>query len=116
MKTKRFFRAVLTVCAFTLLYLLSGCVSAEAERNLANFAKLRKGMDKKQVLAIMGEPVKGEAYCSDDVWYYFTNSRWMDGLITRDECTPVAFDYFGKVIGWGPDYNTGVYDYRTEKE
>ena len=34
----------------------------------------------------------------------------MDGLVTRDECTPIAFDDYGKVIGWGPAFNTGVYD------
>ena len=116
MKTKIF--SVSLVCFFSsgLLLLLSGCVSEEAQRNLANLSKLRKGMDKKQVLAIMGEPVKGEAYCNDKTWFYFTQSRWMDGLITRDECTPVAFDYFDRVIGWGKEYNTGVYDFRTDKE
>lgn len=88
---------------------LSGCVSAEAQRNLANLSRIRKGMDKKEVLAIMGEPVRGESYCSDRVWYYFTKSQWMDGLITRDECTPIVFDYFGKVAGWGNNFNTGVY-------
>ena len=30
-------------------------------------------------------------------------------MIMRDECTPIAFDEFGRVIGWGPDFNTGLY-------
>ena len=103
-------------CSVVILSLLCSCASmAEKERNLANLAKIRRGLDKKEVLAIMGEPVKGEKYCSENVWYYFTQTQWMDGLITRDECTPIVFDYFGKVAGWGKEFNTGMYDFRTKK-
>lgn len=102
------------ICAGAVNFLCS-CASVEAERNLTNLAKIRKGMDKKEVLAIMGEPVKGESYCSDNVWYYFTETQWMDGLTTRDECTPIVFDYFGKVAGWGKKYHTGVYEFRRDE-
>ena len=88
---------------------LSSCFYAEIERNQKNLAKIRKGMTKKQVLEIMGEPVKGEAYCTDNVFFYYTQQSWMDGMVMRDECTPIAFDEFGRVIGWGPDFNTGPY-------
>ena len=93
-----------------MVVLLSSCAYEEMARNEENLAKIRVGMTKQQVLEIMGEPVANEAYCSDKVFYYYTNQMWMDGLITRDECTPIAFDDSGKVIGWGPAFNTGVYD------
>lgn len=99
-----------------LLLSVSGCAYKEIERNQDNLAKIRKGMTKEQVIAIMGEPIKGESYCRDDVFFYYTRQVWMDGLVTRDECTPIAFDYFGKVIGWGRDFNTGVYKFIPEKK
>ena len=95
--------------AGTLSLTLCSCFYAEIERNQKNLAKIRKGMTKKQVIEIMGEPIKGESYCTDDVFFYYTRQAWMDGLITRDECTPIAFDEFGRVKGWGPDFNTGLY-------
>ena len=88
---------------------LTSCFYAEIERNQKNLARIRKGMTKKQVLEIMGEPVKGESYCTDNVFFYYTRQSWMDGMVMRDECTPIAFDDFGCVIGWGPDFNTGLY-------
>ncbi|MBR2363700.1 MAG: DUF3192 domain-containing protein [Lentisphaeria bacterium] len=104
------------ICFAGMIFSLCSCSYMEADRNLSNLAKIRKGMDKKQVLAIMGEPVKGEAYCNDRVWYYFTQTQWMDGLTTRDECTPIVFDYFGKVAGWGKDFNTGIYEFSPDAE
>jgi len=92
---------------------LGGCFYAEIERNQKNLAKIRKGMTKKQVLEIMGEPVKGESYCTDNVFFYYTQQSWMDGMIMRDECTPIAFDEFDRVIGWGPGFNTGPYHIAT---
>ena len=58
--------------ALLLAAVLSSCFYAEISRNQKNLAKIRKGMTKKQVLQIMGEPVKGEAYCSDRVFFYYT--------------------------------------------
>ena len=97
-------------CAGTLSLTLCSCFYAEIARNEKNLAKIRKGMTKKQVLEIMGEPIKGESYCTDKVFFYYTRQSWMDGMVMRDECTPIAFDDFGQVIGWGPDFNTGIYD------
>ena len=100
---------VLTLLAGALSLTLTSCFYGEIERNQKNLAKIRKGMTKKQVLEIMGEPVKGESYCTDKVFFYYTRQSWMDGMIMRDECTPIAFDEFDQVIGWGPDFNTGIY-------
>ncbi|OQA83888.1 MAG: Outer membrane protein assembly factor BamE [Lentisphaerae bacterium ADurb.Bin242] len=91
--------------------LLTSCFYFEMNRNTKNLARIRKGMTRKQVIEIMGEPVRGEIYCSDKVLYYYTRQRWMDGLTTRDECTPIAFDEYDRVVGWGPDFHTGVYDF-----
>ena len=108
---KKIILTILTVsAAFCMTAALSSCAYREMETNTANLAKIRVGMTREQVLKIMGPPVSGETYCSDKVYYYYTRQRWMDGLVTRDECTPVAFDDYGKVIGWGPAFQTGVYD------
>ena len=96
--------------AGVLILALSSCFYGEIDRNQKNLAKIRKGMTKKQVLEIMGEPVKGESYCTDKVFFYYTRQSWMDGMVMRDECTPIAFDDFDRVVGWGPDFNTGIYD------
>lgn len=82
--------------------LLSGCGYFTQFDNFENSAKLRVGMTKEQVKTIMGEPVD-EVFCKPDLWYYYVNTQWHDGLITRDECMPVVFKD-GKVAGWGNDY------------
>ena len=94
---------------------LGGCFYGEIERNQKNLAKIRKGMTQKQVLEIMGEPVKGESYCTDKVFFYYTRQSWMDGMVMRDECTPIAFDDFDRVIGWGPNFNTGLYHFHNPR-
>ena len=98
-------------CAGTLLLTLCSCFYWEISRNEKNLARIRKGMTKKQVIEIMGEPIKGESYCTDKVFFYYTRQSWMDGMVMRDECTPIAFDEFDRVIGWGPNFNTGVYHF-----
>ena len=97
------------LCAGVLALSLTSCFYAEIERNQKNLAKIRKGMSREEVLKIMGEPIKGEAYCTDKVLFYYTRQSWMDGMVMRDECTPIAFDEFDRVIGWGPNFNTGIY-------
>ena len=87
------------VCAV----LLSGCSWSEASRNLENARALRIGMTKEQVLAVMGEPVQDEIFTRPDVWFYFIEPVWMDGLTTEDECMPLVFKD-GKLIGWGNEY------------
>ncbi len=101
----------LFVAGGRILALCSCAYQKEIARNEKNLTKIRKGMTKKQVLEIMGEPVKGESYCTDKVFFYYTRQSWMDGMIMRDECTPIAFDEFDRVIGWGPNFNTGLYHF-----
>ena len=101
---------VLFLTAGTLAAILSSCFYGEIERNQKNLAKIRKGMTRKQVLEIMGEPVKGEVFCNDRELFYYTRQSWMDGMIMRDECTPIVLDEFDRVIGWGYDYHSGIYD------
>ncbi len=60
-------------------------------------------MTKAQVLEIMGEPVKGELFTRPDVWFYFIEPVWMDGLTTEDECMPLVFEK-GVLVGWGNEY------------
>ena len=99
-KLKRIFILLaVTVCAG----LLSGCSWAEARRNLDNARALRIGMTKAQVLEIMGEPVKDEIFTRPDVWFYFIEPVWVDGLTTEDECMPLVFEN-GKLVGWGNEY------------
>ena len=107
---------LLLLCAGALTLSLTSCFYEEIERNQKNLTKIRKGMTRKEVLNIMGEPVKGEAYCTDKVLYYYTRQSWMDGMIMRDECTPIAFDGFDRVIGWGPGFNTGIYEIPDQTE
>lgn len=89
--------ALLVICVL----LVSSCASREInERNNENLSSLEKGMTKAQVLAVMGEPLRDEVYNEENVWYYFTQVKWSDGRITRDECTPVFFEE-EKLVGWG---------------
>ncbi len=89
--------------AFIAVLLLTGCGWIEGSRNLENARSLRVGMTKKQVLAIMGEPIRNEIFAKPDVWYYFIQTVWMDGLTTEDECMPLVFRN-GILVGWGNEY------------
>ena len=86
--------------------LLSGCGYFAQFENFENSTKLRVGMTKEQVRQIMGEPVN-EVYCKPDLWFYYINTQWHDGLITRDECMPLVFRD-GKLAGWGNEYYNRV--------
>lgn len=94
MKTK-----ILFIFSALLAALLCGCALTEASRNIENSKKLRVGMTKTQVLAVMGKPVE-EEFATPDLWFYFVKSVWMDGLTTEEECLPLVFEK-GKLIGWG---------------
>jgi outer membrane protein assembly factor BamE (lipoprotein component of BamABCDE complex) len=63
-------------------------------------AHLKKGMTKHEVVELMGRPLENEVYNTDNVWYYFIESKWSDGIISRDECLPIFFEE-DKVVGWG---------------
>lgn len=112
---------------FTALMMLavlgfSGCQIPlqTAKNNIQNMKNIRVGMTKLQVQQIMGEPVSGETYCQPDVWFYYTEVVWADGLTTQDECTPLVFKD-GKLIGIGRIFYTeyrsrGVRDLLTHPE
>lgn len=76
-----------------------------AQTNVENSKKLRVGMTKAEVLAIMGDPVKNEAFHRPDIWFYYFNMNWGDGFVTEEECFPLVFEN-GKLAGWGNMYYT----------
>ena len=83
----------------------------EIYRNRENFAKLKLKMTRDEVRQIMGEPIQGETFCEDHIWWYYTRTCWSDFMTTRDECTPVVFDEDDLVEGWGASYYRDKYDY-----
>ena len=96
------------VC-FVVLTLCCGCESVNpyriAEKNINNSKNLRIGMTKAEVLQIMGEPLKNESFNKPDLWYYYYDCNWLDGLTTEEECFPLVFRD-GKLIGWGNRFYT----------
>ena len=96
------------VC-FVVLALCCGCESVNpyriAEKNINNSKNLRIGMTKAEVLQIMGEPLKNESFNKPDLWYYYYDCNWLDGLTTEEECFPLVFRD-GKLIGWGNRFYT----------
>lgn len=95
---------LLTVIVSGILF--SGCGTwREAQANVEKSKNLRIGMTKGEVLAVMGDPLDDELFCKPDVWYYFIEPVWVDGLVTEDECMPLVFAE-GKLIGWGRVFYT----------
>ena len=96
---KRFYLAAMLTVLFC-----TGCESINpykiAEKNINNAKQLRIGMTKAEVLELMGEPLTGESFNRPDLWYYYFDCNWLDGLITEEECFPLVFKD-GKLIGWG---------------
>ena len=82
-----------------------GCSTpwGQAKKNVENSRNLRVGMTKNEVIEIMGEPIRDEKFCSPDLWFYYIEMVWGDGLITPEECMPLVFED-GKLIGWGNDF------------
>ena len=110
MKTGYSTAAAVLAAGLCLLACAAGCSTpwSTISRNLENSRNLRVGMTKEQVLEIMGEPIRDEKFCEPDVWFYYIDMVWGDGLITEDECMPLVFKD-GKLIGWGNDFRI---DYR----
>ncbi len=104
---RRFSAIVAVLLGATMLLLVSGGCACTPwgviRRNVENSRKLRVGMTKAQVLEIMGEPIRDEKFCEPDIWYYYNDMVWGDGLVTEDECLPLIFEN-GKLIGWGNDF------------
>lgn len=86
-----------------MLLLSAGCAYYEQNRNIENSKKLRINMSKAQVLKVMGKPVQNQDYSAPNVWFYYIDTAWYDGLTTEDECLPLIFRN-EKLIGWGWDY------------
>jgi outer membrane protein assembly factor BamE (lipoprotein component of BamABCDE complex) len=104
MRSARFNFRLPALLALSLLAVIlqSSCGTSMSERNRDNLKHISKGMTRQEVLKVMGEPLRDEIYNTDYVWYYFTESKWSDGMITRDECTPLFFDKkTGRLLGWG---------------
>lgn len=95
----------ITACSCAVF--TGGCGFHTASVNVEKSKTLRAGMTKQQVLDIMGKPLD-EEFCSPNVWYYYTDLRWLDGQPTRDECMPVIFKD-GKLAGWGNEYYNQMY-------
>ena len=96
------------VIIFIAALLAAGCSVnpfKTAKLNVENSKKLRIGMTKAEVLSIMGEPAKDEAFHRPDIWFYYFNTNWADGFVTEDECFPLVFEN-GKLAGWGNAYYT----------
>lgn len=105
-------KCLLLVCCALLF---AGCESLNpykvAQKNVENSKRLRIGMTKAQVLGIMGEPLKDESFNRPDIWFYYFEPNWLDGMITEDECFPLVFQS-GKLAGWGNSFYTR---YRLER-
>jgi len=106
MKTRISTIAAVLLAALCLAACFGGCAGTPwgiVARNKENSRNLRVGMTKEEVLGIMGEPIRDEKFCEPDIWYYYIEMVWGDGLVTEDECLPLIFDN-GKLIGWGNDF------------
>ena len=90
--------------AVCVLLFLTSCGYFEARENRAKLADIRIGMTKEEVRNIMGEPPAG-VFQGRNVVFYYTDPKWYDGMVTRDECTPFVFaEDEDRLIGFGYDY------------
>ena len=102
---KNFFSIAVLLAALWLTVCSGGCSTpwGTIRRNIEHSRDLRVGMTKSEVLEIMGEPIRDENFCKPDIWYYYIEMVWGDGLTTEDECMPLVFEN-GLLIGWGNDF------------
>ena len=98
-------KILFAVCCAVMLAGCSGTINPymRAKENVENSKRLRVGMTKAEVLDIMGEPLRNESFNRPDLWYYYFETNWLDGLITEDECFPLVFSN-GKLVGWGNSF------------
>ena len=85
-----------------MISVLASC-APDIDRNLENLKLLKPDMSKEEVRKYMGEPMVNEIYNQENVWFYHTQSKWSDGNVTSDECTPLVFEK-GKLVGWGGEF------------
>jgi outer membrane protein assembly factor BamE (lipoprotein component of BamABCDE complex) len=102
MRSRRRWRTLpLNIAAAMGVFLfVVSCGTSRRALNVQHMAHLKKGMTKHEVVELMGRPLENEVYNTDNVWYYFIESKWSDGIISRDECLPIFFEE-DKVVGWG---------------
>ncbi|MDP5031448.1 MAG: DUF3192 domain-containing protein [Paraglaciecola sp.] len=74
------------------------------EYNKIQIAKIELGLNKQDILALLGNPDITEAKRLADkemqVMFYRTQHKQADGITTQDECTPLLF-VDGQLIAWG---------------
>ena len=105
-------------CLCGALLLLASAVGCNtiplwtSSSNIANSRNLRVGMTKSEVLQVMGEPIRDERFVAPDLWFYYIDTVWLDGLVTEDECMPLIFEN-GVLVGWGNDF---YIDYRLKRK
>ena len=111
---------ILFLCIIAMAAMLCGCEYCstgywEAKASSDKLNNLRTGMNKEQVVKVMGEPLKNQVYNKPDIWYYYTQIKWSDSIVSRDECTPLFFKG-GILVGWGEQYYKDKVEFRDPKE
>lgn len=100
-----------------LIVTLAGCVSAQENmrtKNRENLLHLSRGMQKFEVLQIMGtqtvkninnpymvETPLGKDGILYEVLFYHIETKKKDREITDEELVPIVFDEKNNLIGWG---------------
>ena len=80
----------------------------EMKKNKKGLMTLVMGMNKTEVMSVMGEPEIYESYLNlngkqIDILFYYTQRKRNDGNYTKDECTPVVIEN-GKLVGFGDEF------------
>ncbi|MGS2719934.1 DUF3192 domain-containing protein [Paraglaciecola aestuariivivens] len=74
------------------------------EYNKIQISKLELGLEKKNILKLLGSPDITEAKRNGDtelqVMFYRTQHKQADGITTLDECTALLFEN-NELIAWG---------------
>ena len=110
-------RMILTIACAALAATTVSCGYFQAMIQRDKLADIRVGMTKDQVVEIAGDPLSKELYSTDNYWFYYTDPKWYDGMVTQDECTPFHFDDDGVLLGWGNRYfrEKGIMSVWTQK-
>ena len=74
------------------------------EYNKVQISKLELGLQKKQILELLGSPDITQAKRNNNkelqVMFYRTQHRQADGITTEDECTALLFEN-NELVAWG---------------
>lgn len=96
-------RLILLLLALAMVIASSGCgVAMQSQSRAANekLMQLQVGMDRQQVLSLMGNPHRREMYGETEFLIYETN-HWADS--EKERFTPILLNK-GKIAGWGRNY------------